>query len=102
MARTKKQKELLEVYFTPSAFIVEGEQELPEGPRDWMVKFRKDKYRALLHLGFLQREKWFSPGLGYLHRIAELLITKIGQQPDVEISRDTVLVDLDEDELEDL
>ncbi|NLP17843.1 MAG: DEAD/DEAH box helicase [Firmicutes bacterium] len=102
MARTKKQKELLEVYFTPSAFIVEGEQELPEGPRDWMVKFRKDKYRALLHLGFLQREKWFSPGLGYLHRIAELLITKIGQQPDVEISRDTVLVDLDEDELEEL
>ncbi|MDD2497723.1 MAG: DEAD/DEAH box helicase [Desulfitobacteriaceae bacterium] len=102
MPRIKKQEEQqLSAYFTSSGFVIEEVlRELEDPFKTWMMQFKADKYRALFHLGFLERAEWFSPSLEYLHHIAELLIRKISQQADLEISRDAVHVDLQNDEIE--
>ena len=102
MPRIKKQEEQqLSAYFTSSGFVIEEVlRELEDPFKTWMMQFKADKYRALFHLGFLERAEWFSPSLEYLHHIAELLIRKISQQADLEISRDSVHVDLQNDEIE--
>ncbi|MFZ7103760.1 MAG: DEAD/DEAH box helicase [Peptococcaceae bacterium] len=103
MPRIKKQEEQqLCAYFTSSDFIIEEDQELPDPLKTWMKRFEKDKYSALFHFGFLERAKWFSPSLEYLHHIAELLIRRISQQADLEICRDAVQVELRNDEVEKL
>jgi len=48
----------------------------------------------LYHLGYINREKWFSSGLDYLHQVAELLIRKISQLPDLEVDRELIEVEL--------
>lgn len=102
MPRIKKQEEQqLCAYFTSSGFVIEEDLlELQDPLKTWMMQFKADKYRALFHLGFLERAKWFSPSLEYLHHITELLIRKISQQADLEISRDYVQVELRNDEVE--
>lgn len=102
MPRIKKQEEQqLCAYFTATGFVMEEDLlELQDPLKTWLMEFKADKYAALFHLGFLERAKWFSPSLEYLHHIAELLIGKITQQADLEISRDAVQVDLRNDEVE--
>ncbi|RYD04117.1 hypothetical protein N752_16170 [Desulforamulus aquiferis] len=102
MPRIKKQEEQqLCAYFTPSGFVIEEDLLEPQDPlKTWMEQFKADKYRALFHLGFLERAKWFSPSLEYLHHVTELLIIKISQQADLEISRERVQVELRNDEVE--
>ncbi len=107
MARnTKKDKEQLHVYFTSLGFIVDIDEELAKlqkaSYKDWAVRFSENKYSALFHLGFKERARWFSPSLEYLHRIAGLLIKRISQQTDLEISRDAIEAKLQEDELKKL
>src|SRR5690606_3622505 len=72
--------------------------EVGEPLKTWLLKFQADKYSALFHLGFVEKESWFSPALEHLHHIAELLIRKLGQQTDLELSRETVQVELHTDE----
>ena len=103
MARIKTQAtQQLSAYFSPDSFVVETSylqpHEVGEPLKTWLQKFQADKYSALFHLGFLEKENWFSPALEYLHHIAELLIQKLGQQTDLELSRDTVQVELHTDE----
>jgi non-specific serine/threonine protein kinase len=65
---------------------------------DWKGRFDEDKYKALYFLGFQTKKDWFTPQLEYLYHISELLIKKISKQPDIEFSRDTVIVELSHDE----
>lgn len=105
MSQNKTQKEQqLQVYFTPSGFIAEEDEssELQEPIKTWITNFKSDKYGALYHLGFLNPEKWFSSSLIFLHQIAEILIKKLSQSPEIEISREAVEVDMKEDETESL
>ncbi|MDD4047109.1 MAG: DEAD/DEAH box helicase, partial [Tissierellia bacterium] len=59
-------------------------------------------FKALFHLGFLNKELWFSPSIEFLHHIAETLIKKLSQQSEIEFYRDKVLVQLTEDEIYEL
>jgi len=97
----KREQQQLYAYFTSSGFVIDEDLlELQDSVKTWMMQFKEDKYSALFHLGFRERAKWFSPSLEYLHGIAELLIRRISQQADLEISRDAVWVDLQNDEVE--
>ena len=114
MPRIKSKEEpLLSACFTPEGFVIEdmpvqvrdplaasGDPSVtPEdSPAAWVPQFKKDKYGALFHLGFLEKQKWFSPSAEYLYRIAERLIKKISRQSDLELSRELVQVDLEDDE----
>ncbi len=104
MTRLKTlEKQELNAYFLPKTFVIEDVQEQPiDTLKIWVEAFEADKYSALFHLGFLKKEKWFSPSIEFLHHIAEMLIKKISHQPDIEFTRDTVQVDLLEDELNQL
>jgi len=98
MARQETQK--LNAYFLPKDFVIDEMLNQPEDTLNrWIEAFEADKYRALFHLGFLKKEKWFSPSIEYLHHIAEMLIKKLSQQSEIEFYRDTMQVDLLEDEL---
>jgi non-specific serine/threonine protein kinase len=104
MARVKKlEAQQLNAFFLPKGFVID---DLPDQPMDllqtWSEAFDTDKYGALYHLGFLKNEAWFSPSVEYLHHIAEMLIKKLSQQPDIEFSRESAEVELLEDELNQL
>ncbi|HZK60454.1 MAG TPA: DEAD/DEAH box helicase [Anaerovoracaceae bacterium] len=101
MTRLKTQEiKELNAYFLPETFVIdEVENQSVESIKAWIHAFEIDKYSALFHFGFLKKEKWFSPSIEYLHHIAEMLIKKLSQQSEVEFNRDTVQVDLLEDEL---
>ncbi len=102
IVKTQKDKQL-SAFFTDTSFIIEEEIIEEDGPlKTWMEKFKEDKYTALFHMGLLEKGHWFSPSIDYLRYIAELLIKKISQQPDLEISRDAILVDLNNDEIQKL
>ena len=54
----------LDAYFNPVSFVVEvGEGEPSAEVLEWAGAFERDKVEALYRLGYLNREKWFSPGL---------------------------------------
>ena len=90
----------LNAYFLPETFVIDEVENQPEEIlKTWIEAFEADKYSALFHLGFLKKESWFSHSIEYLHHIAEMLIKKLSQQTEIELSRDTVQVDLTEDEL---
>ncbi|NMB97912.1 MAG: ATP-dependent helicase, partial [Clostridiaceae bacterium] len=93
----------LHAYFTEKDFKIDVSGDKPdESLNEWIAQFEEDKYRALFHLGFKEKAAWFTPSLDYIYHIAELLIKKISQQPDLEFSRETVQVDLSQDELNQL
>lgn len=104
MARHKHSEIIeLNVYFNQSSFEVEaGDGEPSAEVLEWGKAFECDKYGALYHLGFLSREKWFSPGLEFLYEVAELLIRKVSQQPDLEVDRELIEVELLSEEAADL
>lgn len=91
----------LNVYFLPNTFAIDkfDSRQSDETISKWLEAFDTDKYSALFHFGFLKREKWFSPSVEYLHHIAELLIKKLSQEPDLEINREATQVELTEEEI---
>src|SRR5665648_342219 len=101
MTQPKIQKiQELNACFLPEGFVIDEVLNLSvDTLRTWSVAFETDKFSALFHLGFLNKEKWFSPSIEYLHHIAEMLIKKLSQQSGIEFSRDAVQVDLMENEL---
>ncbi|MDW7662616.1 MAG: DEAD/DEAH box helicase, partial [Bacillota bacterium] len=100
MARLKTiELNVLNAYFLPDTFVVDGVENQDDEIKKWIEAFETEKYSALYHLGFLKKEKWFSPSIEYLHHIAEMLITKLSRQSDIEFSRDAIMVELTEDEL---
>ncbi|MBN2259945.1 MAG: DEAD/DEAH box helicase [Clostridiales bacterium] len=100
----KRQKLLpLNAYFLQKSFAIEYDEEQIESEYGkWITFFENDKYNALYHLGFIEKENWFSPSLEYLHYISELVIKKLSQQSDIELVRENIQVDLQKDELENL
>lgn len=98
----------LNAYFNQESFIVEilgqGEVDLLEENKEdrlgiWLKKFKSDKYKALFHLGFLIEKDWFSPPTKFLYQIAEMVIDKLSKQPDIELNRDLVEIELTNDEI---
>ncbi|NMA48449.1 MAG: DEAD/DEAH box helicase family protein, partial [Tissierellia bacterium] len=101
MAKLKTQEvQKLNAYFLPKDFVID---DIPDEPEDtlktWIAEFEADKYNALFHLGFLKKQEWFSPSIEYLHHITEILIKKLSQQPEIELNREAIQVDLLEDEI---
>ncbi|MBS4024366.1 MAG: DEAD/DEAH box helicase [Clostridia bacterium] len=97
---TRQEIEKLNSYFLPKGFVIDDMQnQQMDTLKTWIAAFEADKYSALFHLGFLKKEKWFSPSIEYLHHIAEILIKKLSQQSEIEFYRDAIQVDLLEDEL---
>lgn len=102
----------LTAYYTSEGFIIElDENEILKKYEesknynelfDWMFRFNENKYKALFHLGFLTKQEWMSPQVEYLYHIADLFIHKLSKQPDLELSRENVSVELTEEELTNL
>ena len=98
--RTKKQQ--LEVYFLTKGFIIDDVDDafnLEESIGEWKKAFDKDRYSALYHLGFINKKEWFSPSVEFIHQIAQTLIKKLSQKPEIELVREAVEVQLTEDEI---
>lgn len=103
MAQMKtKEIQELNAYFLPEGFVIDEVPNLAEEAKTWETAFSNDRYAALFHIGFLNKEKWFSPSIEYLHHIAEILIKRLSQQPEIELSRDNVQLELADDEIEEL
>lgn len=91
-----------ELVFTPEGFVPDI-PEVPEswtGDTRWREEFATDRYRALYHLGFLDRQDWFSASVEYLHRISSRLILGLSRLPDLELSRDRISLETDPGETE--
>ncbi len=106
LKNTKKLREL-SAYFLTKGFLIEEisddidsiELDHQDPVKEWIIQFEADKYKALFHLSFLEKAKWFSPSIEFLYYIADLLIKKLSRQPDIEFSRESVQIELIEEEL---
>ena len=71
--------------------------DLPEEVKALKDSFEKDQYRTLYELGFKDATQWFSPSLQYLHKVSGAFLANIAHQPDLEILRQKVEPDYDQD-----
>ncbi|MDF2907870.1 MAG: helicase, superfamily [Herbinix sp.] len=107
-----QQAQKLNAYYKPEGFIVDleiansakinEEMAFNDEIEEWKKQFNENKYLALLHLGFITKKEWFSPALEYLYSIADKVLQKLSRQPDIELSRELVRVELSEEECIDL
>ena len=104
----KENAKHLTAYFQPQGFIVNMDPVVKKGKvreedeqqeLEWFQRLQKDKYTALYHMGFLVRQDWMSPSITYLHRISELLIRRLSQQPDLELMRQDTFAPLSQEDL---
>ncbi|MDW5299894.1 MAG: DEAD/DEAH box helicase [Sedimentibacter sp.] len=104
MAQMKtKEIQELNVCFLPEGFVIDEVINLSSDTlKTWKTAFDNDKYAALFHLGFLNKEKWFTPSIEYLHHIAAILIKKLSQQSEIEFFREKVQVELTDEEFSEL
>lgn len=103
-----QQRYKLTAYYKPEGFIVDlaeadsvkikDNNPNNQEPEDWKRQFDDNKYIALYHLGFITRKEWFSPQIEFLYSIADKVLQKLSRQPDVELSRDIIQVELSEEE----
>ncbi|MCR5789967.1 MAG: DEAD/DEAH box helicase [Lachnospiraceae bacterium] len=63
----------------------------------WYKAFKKDKYKALYDLGFQERPAWLDKAGAFLYLIADSFQKYLLRQPDIELLRDGVGFNLDED-----
>ncbi len=107
----KSVKKELNAYFKQEGFMVEiipyeqtdiSDINKEDDLKEWMLRFKEDKYRALFHLGFLIEQEWFSPSVKYLYSISDMLISRLSKQPDIEFAREAIEIELDEDEVSSL
>src|SRR5690554_2068687 len=98
--RIKKQEIFLEAYFVENTFVIDVPENAHEEPMaTWMEAFQRDKYSALFHLGFSEKQAWFSPALEFLHHIAEDVIKNLSQVPELEFVREVLELEPLEEEL---
>ena len=96
MAEKKENREQITVWFLPEGFHVEANI---DSTVQGLKLLQSDKYRGLWQLGFLPRQEWFTPVIDFLHAISDKLITRLIRHPGIEIEREAVTVDLEDDEL---
>ena len=96
MAKIKVKERHMDAYLVPDGFIFDDVPGLSEQEEKWERAFAKDKYEALFHFGFINKEKWFTPSIDYLHHISELLIKKLTRHPGIELVREDVEIVLDD------
>ena len=107
-----QQRQKLNAYYKPEGFVIDlGEENsakineeiaINDELKEWKKQFDENKYIALFHLGFIVKKEWFSPELEYLYYIADKVLQKLSRQPDIELSRDMIQVELSEEECIDL
>jgi SNF2 family DNA or RNA helicase len=107
-----QQRQKLNAYYKPEGFVIDlGEvnsarmnedMAYSDELKEWKKQFDENKNIALFHLGFITKKEWFSSELEYLYSIADKVLQKLSRQPDIELSRDLVQVELSEEECIDL
>ena len=65
-------------------------------------RYRENAHEALLFLGFSERTVVTSESLGYLRLIASTFVKKLAMNPDLEVLRENVVIEIDENEVEHL
>ena len=108
----RQQRYKLMAYYKPKGFVIDlvevnsvkMKEDIPydNEPEEWKKQFEDNKYFALYRLGFIAKKEWFSLELDYLHSIADKVLQKLSRQPDAELSRDMIGVELSEEECTDL
>lgn len=101
---TREERMELAAFFTPEGFTTDllpasGKRTDQAEQTKWHGRFRENKYQALYHLGFLEKQSWMTPSILYLHHIADLLICRLSSQPDIELMRESAEAVLDAEDL---
>lgn len=67
--------------------------------KEWYKRYREDASRALLLLGFSDRSLSIPDSVHYLRLVASSFVKKLTASPDIELLREKLKVEIDEDEL---
>lgn len=69
---------------------------------EWKDEFAKDKYKALLQLGFEGHDVADTPSMLFLQQLSEKFLSVLTALPELELARENVIVDLQDDDHEEL
>lgn len=98
-------KELMAILRPEGAFQLDW-QTTNEQINDKCLLFQEDLYQrflenegeALLFLGFSERSLSTSDSLNYLRRVASCFVKKLAESPDLELLREKIVIELEDDE----
>ena len=100
----KKEEGFLEIKIEPMGFstmFTDRDREDPFASK--IVKsFENGKYSTLYNLAFQEPGEWFSPSLGYLHKVASKMVSVLVKTRDIEALRENVELECDETVISDL
>lgn len=95
----------LEIFFRPSGFaadLVGGNSKNADEKeqKKWYQRLKDEPEEAFFHLGFLIRQEWMTPSLGYLMQVSQLFIRRLSAQPDIELMREEASVIISKEDAE--
>lgn len=95
------QKVSLSFIFTADTFRLDKTKAsvLP-AHKEWKERFGKNRYKALFYLGFGERPEEASASFGYLHLLSEQFLKSLTAHAGLELAREEIEVDLEEDTAE--
>ena len=88
--------------FTEDSFRVDHPERDPEGQESLRDDFLREKYGTLFRIGFEKGDRSDSPSLRFLRTIAEAFVRDLTSQPDLEVAREWIKVELSDDTYEKL
>ncbi|MDE6980770.1 MAG: ATP-dependent helicase, partial [Lachnospiraceae bacterium] len=85
--------------FTQDDFYLEfgKDEKLPEALRQWYLDFMKDKYLAWYQLGLKGKCEHGDNAMTFLYMVSDAFFKILTSQPDIEIAREQVRAELDEE-----
>lgn len=94
----KKRESSLNFIFTKETFRLDKTNAMVfSGHQPWIEKFETNRYKALFHLGFEERPKEAGTSFAYLHLLAENYLKALTSHAELELVRDGINVQPDED-----
>ena len=87
----------LSFVFTEDSFRVDRPKENVGKYEELKDLFLRDRYEALFSLGFKARSGDWSPSLCFLYKVASTFVRELTSQPDLELAREWIRVNLSDD-----
>lgn len=92
---------MLSFVFTEDSFRLDHpEERYTQRESEYKEAFAKDRYQALFRLGFDAADKTEGPTFGFLHALSGRFLKSLTALPDLEVAREQITVELQEEDYE--
>ncbi len=90
--------EKLRFLYTQGGFVLDRQEgEFSKEVMTWIKRFNDDRYQALYDLGFKEKPAWLDASGSFLYRLTDRFQKELTRQPDLELVREKLDIQPDDD-----